>query len=167
MKTIQLSTEQAKELYKKDNSLRNTLLHQFTDEELGIVKNTTFESLGYVEGFSIDGDCGVIFESCSFSGNENCKDIAPSEKDCKKYLAECQLKQIAIRYNDNQTEEEWIDWDNISQRKYFATYLNSENKILSDHCTLHHYGVIYFKRKEDLKKCIKENKQLFLDYFKI
>jgi hypothetical protein len=51
MKTIKLTNEQAAALYNKDPELRTTLLHEFTDEELGIKpKPLRWEDLGMMDG---------------------------------------------------------------------------------------------------------------------
>ena len=165
---IKLNAKQAKALYEKDNELRATLLHEFSDEELGIKpKPFTWYDLGQTYGFFIHAVDSSIsnpsFTCLSSDGNRN---IFPTTKDAKSARAKAMLLQLAKHYNDGQTEEEWIDWDDNDQGKHdviFDHYKN-RNQFYSTCCI--QIPTVYFKRREDLQKCVADNPELWKEYLK-
>ncbi len=144
-RTIELTVEQAKELYNGNNKLRNTLLSGFTDAELGFDdRPKSFEELGLVDAW--------------FDGYA-------SELDKKKAIAERKLRLLAKNLNDDELEEDWIDWNDANSKKW-QVYLE-RGDFFCDPAWVSKYGCIMFKREEDLKFSLKYHKELWLDYFKV
>ena len=167
-RTIRINEDQAKALYEKDNELRDTLLHGFSDEELGIKpKPFTWYDLEEVLGCFV----GVVDSCVSYPITYNTRDlhrnIFPTKTDAKSARAKAMLLQLAKHYNDGETEEEWIDWGDKRQKKYYATYSHKLHKVLFFPNVSIYGGSIYFKRFEDLKKCVADNRELWEEYFKL
>lgn len=163
---IKMSVEQAKELYGMKPELRKTLLHQFTDEELGINKAVTWESLGIIEGYFI-GNSSQMHKIREREIGEYDKNIDTTKSDCLSYLAACQLRQIAKHYNDGEAEDEWVDWNQFHQDKNTAYFDYSMNDFKTIESVYSSFGLVLFKRKKDLEKCIEENRALWLQFLKV
>lgn len=128
----------------------------------------TWEELKEVEGFYIDSDSSIkkIMDGSVKSDFLN-KNITPTEKEAKSYLAACQLRQLAKVINDNQTEDEWVDWNSKTKDKYYP-YFNNETKLfVIRRGSTHNYNGIHFKMFEDLERSLIEHKELWLTYFKV
>jgi hypothetical protein len=155
MKTIKLTTEQAQQLYAKDPSFRETILHEFTDEELGIEpKPLTWYDLGTVKGAWIDGDGSIIDVNLWASTIDN-RNVYPCTQDAEQALAKCMVLQLARHYNKCEQHE-------IKGECYKCYYYtvngsivvyNSEGVEISE--------LVKFLRDTDLEKCIKDNEDLF------
>ena len=161
MKTIKLTNEQAAALYKKDPELRTTLLHDFTDEELGIKpKRLRWEDLGNVNGCYISGnDSYIKLKGVKHNTIKENRNVYPSVKDAEKALAHCQLLQLAKHYN--KCEQHEIEDDT------YSPYYDGEKKELIVYIDTfpHKYGdVVKFKYKSDLEKCIEDNRDLWEIY---
>ena len=166
-KTIKLNAEQAKALYEKDNDLRHTLLHEFSDEELGIKpKPFTWYDLKEVSGCFVSGSDSCISYPHLFNSIDPHRNIAPTEKDAKSSRAKHMLLQLAKHYNDGQTEEEWIDWGDHSQEKYCCFYNHHKNRYEIHSAKHHQMPVVHFKRFDDLDRCVKDNPKLWKEYLK-
>ena len=166
-KTIRLNAEQAKALYEKDTELRDTLLHKFSDEELGIKsKPFTWYHLKEVSGSFVRGMDSYVTNIDSHCAEDPNRNIAPTKKDAKSIRAKSMLLQLAKHYNDGQTEEEWIDWEDSAQEKYCLLYNNSRNRYEFHSAKLIQMPIIHFKRREDLEKCFDDNPELWKEYFK-
>lgn len=128
----------------------------------------TWEELKEVEGFYIDYDSSIkkIMGGSVKSDFLN-KDITPTEKEALSYLAACQLRQLAKVINDNQTEDEWVDWNNERQVKYYATYCYETKKFIILETWQVEKNSIYFKRYKNYERSLKEHKELWLTYFKV
>ena len=153
MKTIKLTTEQAQQLYAKDPTFRDTILHEFTDEELGIEpKAFTWYDLDDFKGCYID-HMSKIEDSYAKARNVN-RNIYPCKQDAEQALAKCMVLQLARHYNGcEQYEIEGLCykafWDKGEQAvRIFDSYV-----IINE--------IVKFIRKSDLKKCIKDNEELF------
>jgi hypothetical protein len=160
MKTIKLTNEQAAALYKKDPELRTTLLHEFTDEELGIKpKPLRWEDLGRIEGYFIEQDSTYRMTNGTLMNMPCNRNVYPCLKDAKKALAHCQLLQLAKHYNKCEQHE--------IKSFYFVALYNVETK------SIHPYGLngenayggqIKFINQSDLEKCIEDNRDLWEIY---
>ena len=150
MKTIKLTTEQAKQLYAKDQTFRETILHEFTDEELGIEpKPFTWYDLGEVKGKFIS-QMSKIRPTNGYSCDEN-RNVYPCRQDAEQALAKCMVLQLARHYNGCEQHE----IEGVCYKPYYKgnIYLFESNNVND--------GVVKFKRQSDLKKCIKDNEELF------
>jgi len=166
-RTIKLNAAQAKDLYEKYNELRDTLLHEFSDEELGIKPEPfTWYDLGRIGGHYINADSQIKNLGVGYGLQDKHRNICPTRKDAKSSRAKHMLLQLAKHYNDGETEEEWIDWDDDSQRKYNVFYDHFQKKYRFQVSNAFQLPVVYFKRREDLKKCFNGNRELWEEYFK-
>lgn len=163
-KKIKMSAEQAQQLYKEHPEWRDTLLSEFTDEELDIDKPFRWEHLKKVDGYFFQLDCSLVGPTTSLTTKSG-RGVYPSQADAKKALAEAQLRQLAKYYNDGELEEKWIDWSNADQIRYYA-YFDNHMDIETGICCVN-TGAICFKNLDGLLKCIKDNQDLWYDYFKV
>lgn len=128
-------------LYNKDPELRTTLLHDFTDEELGIKsKSVRWEDLDI--NYNITG---VLGYSCL--------------EDYNKSLAHNKLLQLAKHYNK-------CDQHEIKGSYYSAYYSEKEKEIeITESTNTYKYGSeVKFKNQSDLEKCIEDNRDLWEIY---
>ena len=166
-KTIKLNAEQAKALYEKDNDLRHTLLHEFSDKELGIKPDPfTWYDLHGVSGAYVSGIDSSVNKINLFDAIHSNRNVAPTRKDAKSSLARHMLLQLAKHYNDGQTEEEWIDWGDKYQNKWCCFYNHMTDRYEVHPANQYQMPVVYFKRREDLEKCIIDNPDLWKEYLK-
>jgi hypothetical protein len=160
MKTIKLTNEIAAALYNKDPELRTTLLHEFTDEELGIKpKPLRWEDLEGIEGCYIEQDSTYRMTNGTLMNMPCNRNVYPCLKDAEKALAHCQLLQLAKYYN--KCEQHEIEED------YYSPYYDDETKEIkvSIFISLKKYGdVVKFKYKSDLENCIEDNRDLWEIY---
>lgn len=86
-----------------------------------------------------------------------CKNNVPTKEIAEKIIALCQLYIIAEHYNDG-----WVpDWDNISEKKFFALY-DSEGDIAEFRWSYHYkYGIPVFKSMDTIEEAYKHNKEIF------
>ena len=154
MKTIKLTTEQAKQLYAKDQTFRDTILHEFTDEELGIEpKPFTWYDLGQVQGAYIERGSKILDGNILSSFHDN-RNTYPCKQDAEQALAKCMVLQLARHYNG-------CDQHEIKGGSYKFYYNNENGKIISFETIDSNDDQIKFIRIEDLQKCIKDNEELF------
>ena len=155
MKTIKLTTKQAKQLYAKDPTFRETILHEFTDEELGIEPKpfTWYDLREGNHGAYIKKD-SVIVEVNSWEVTSYNRNVYPCREDAEQALAKCMVLQLARHYNGCEQHE-------LKGECYKPYYNISKGKI----CIVQHFNyvsdIVKFKRKSDLEKCIKDNEELF------
>jgi hypothetical protein len=141
MKTIKLTNEMAVELYNKDPELRTTLLHEFTDEELGIKpKPLRWEDLTISHYYT-----GLMSYPCY--------------EDFEKANAHYKLLQLAKYYNK-------CDQHEIKSFYYIAKYNTESEKIRALGLTGGNVygGLIKFINETDLNKCIEDNRDLWEVY---
>ena len=157
MKTIKLTSEQAQQLYAKDPTFRETILHEFTDEELGIEpKPFTWYDLGKMKGVYIEMNSEIIegnILDILESSNEN-RNTYPCKQDAEQALAKCMVLQLARHYNGFEQHElkgecYKVYWD--IDTNAVSTFKSNGNKN----------GIVTFLREKDLEKCIKDNEELF------
>jgi hypothetical protein len=160
MKTIKLTNEMAVELYNKDPELRTTLLHEFTDEELGIKpKPLRWEDLGAIEGCYIDSDSTINKTDWVYYAQKFNRNFYPCVKDAEKALAHCQLLQLAKHYNK-------CDQHEIKSFYYIAKY-NTESENIRGFGLIGenvYGGQVKFINETDLNKCIEDNRDLWEIY---
>ena len=154
MKTIKLTTEQAQQLYAKDPTFRDTILHEFTDKELGIEpKPFTWYDLGKMNGHFINIDSNICYVTLPFSvkGNRN---VYPCKEDAEQALAKCMVLQLARHYNKcEQHEIEGLSYKAFWNKDDQAVRIFDSYVVINE--------LVKFIRKSDLEKCIKDNEELF------
>ena len=165
-KIIKLNRNDARNLYKTNPELRDTILKEFSNRELGIdTFPESWESLKTISGSFInpysDIRSGFILDATKSNRN-----MIPTREDAESQLAESQLRQLAKAINDDETEEEWIDWDNEDQPKEYAFYSKVKNDLFVSTSYIYNVKAIYFKRRKDLERSLVEHKELWLRYFK-
>lgn len=106
---LRLATQEQAELFYK----------HFPEEKDNFPK--TWEGLNQISGFYLNSSKLEVSKNQGTTFKEN-KDITPTEKEALSYLAACQLRQLAKVINDNQTEDEWLDWNDKVQNKVSAYY---------------------------------------------
>ena len=146
-------------LYNKDPKLRTTLLHEFTDEELGIKdKPLRWEDLGNVGEYYID-NASIIVWTGKYKPKASNINLIPCVKDAMHILAHCQLLQLAKYYNK-------CDQHEIGSFYLVASY-KTESKTIEPHALTGEniYGSqIKFRNKSELEKCIEDNRDLWETY---
>ena len=158
MKTIKLSVEQAKELYNTNKEFRNTILHEFTDSELGIEPILRdWEDLNFNRSFFVNnkGDIGTersgIYSSCHSN--------VPTEKHAKSMIAFAKLSMLMHDLGDE---------CNVDFRSYYNKYIifKAENKIMvTKVCSTYH--LLSFKKKSIRDAFLDKHERLIKDYFMI
>lgn len=153
---LRLATQEETELFYK----------HFPEEKDNFPK--TWEGLGEIHGW---------FFRKSLEISEICDDfvptkydnmlITPTKKEAISYLAACKLRQLAKVINDNQTEDEWVYWNDELQVKYYPTYCHISKKFSIIGSWVIEKNSIYFKRNKDLERSLIEHKDLWLTYFKV
>ena len=158
MKTIKLSTEQAKELYNTNKEFRNTILQKFTDYELGIgpiLKNwedLDFENKVYPNYY---GDINVI--------HANSKPVqlaVPTKKHAKSMIAFAKLSMLMHDLGDECN----FDWDYNKEPKY--VFYVAENKIYKTFFN-ESYHFLAFKTESVRDSFLEKHERLIKDYFMI
>jgi len=165
-KTIRLNEEDARKLYEMNPELRDTILKNFSNKELGIdTFPKRWEDLGHITGYFIGVNSNVRYTGQTSSTSRN-RNVIVTKEDAKSFLAECQLRHLAKVINDNEVEEEWIDWNTSTQDKFHPYYNKSKNTFSISISYLDNNKAIYFKRYEDLERSLIEHRDLWLKYFK-
>lgn len=81
----------------------------------------------------------------------------PTKEIAEKIIALCQLYIIAEYYNDG-----WVpDWDNNSERKFFALYDSKEDIVEFRWSWYSKYGIPMFKSMEAIVEAYKHNEEIF------
>ena len=159
-KTITLTTEQAKELYEKDNSFRTTILSEFTDSELGIKKELKrWRELGFIDGAYIESDATITIAETNPTDTHG-KNIFATKKQAESALAMAQLSQLMADLGD----ECDIDWGLHSGLKYVIYRWNNEIETVSVSST--HY-FLSFKTKKVRDAFLEKHEELIKQYFMI
>lgn len=113
-KAVLMTAEQAKSLYEQNNSFRETLLSEFTDEELGIKRELKrWSELGDIWGYGVDQRTGGVIEciakSTHYKHNEF---IFKTEKQAESSLAMAQLSQLMADLGDECN----VDWNDGNEK---------------------------------------------------
>ena len=165
-KKIELSVDTARDMYKKDPSIRDTFLSVFTDEELEVdQKPKKWEDLKSLNGYYIDNNTSIIGKTTLNLdiGNHN---LFPTKLDALASLAEAQLRQLAKALNNGETEEEWNAQDRqiVKFTVYHDLVCNRLDYTMDQN---HITKSIYFKRREDLEFSLIHHSKLWNQYFKL
>jgi hypothetical protein len=153
MKTIKLTTEQAQQLYAKDPTFRYTILHEFTDAELGIEpKPFTWYDLGGMNGVYISSDSNI--RDIKYYSTPDNRNVYPCRQDAEQALAKCMVLQLARHYNGCEQHE-------IEGECYKCYYSSINGNLIVYKSGGEINQSVKFLRKSDLEKCIKDNEELF------
>lgn len=105
--------EQARQLYKTNPEYRNTLLSEYSDEELGIKKELkSWEELEKIKGYYINNQSEVTGVEKNLEDKD--RNIFATEKQAKSALAMAQLSQLMKDLGD----ECDVDWNDSGEQKY-------------------------------------------------
>lgn len=146
-KTIKLTIDKAKALYQAFPEMRNTILAELTDEELGIdTFPKTWEEVEQALS-NLDVECHVIDSSVRYI----------SEVEANQADATNKLQWIAY-YLNSKVEEEAV--------KHFAYVANNELRM-ANYTNNHVSNEIIFFSKKNLERSLTEHKELWNKYFRI
>ena len=153
-KDLQLTVEQARELYQNDNSLR-TLLSVFSDEELGIEPPfiKSWEDLGAINGAYLTIQSNISLINSLHSTLPQNKNIAPSTEHAKSMLAFAQLSQLCGRINEKYYNS-WTGWFYTIVLKNKLTVSQAADRQL-----------LYFCCEEDAQLSLKYHRDLWEQYW--
>ena len=144
MKTIKLSVEQAKELYNTNKEFRNTILHEFTDAELGIEPLLRdLEDLVFDRAYIKDITLGV-----------------PTEKHYISVIAFAKLSMLMADLDDECN----VDWGDDNEAKYT---IERKGNSLSRYWYYSGYHFLAFKTQSIRDAFLEKHERLIKDYFMI
>lgn len=168
-KAILMTAEQAKSLYEQNKSFRNTLLSEFTDEELGIKLNLKYwHELGkskpgrshkVIEGWWISSD-SVLTEFGNASLEDANRNIFVTQKQALSTLAMAQLSQLMADLGD----ECDVDWGGDIVLKY--TIVRFGDVLLKDK-SVREFQFLAFKTESVRDAFFIKHKGLIRQYFMI
>lgn len=159
-KTIKLSLEQARKMYKKSPEMDELLLANFSKEELEKPElPKSWNELRIRSGYVIGADSVIIPKPQFLTSTYEQKNLFATEKQAKSALAMAQLSQLMKVYN-----REYIpDW-NCDSVKYVIS--RSRNKVSV--CEgWNSYRFLAFKNKETANEFLKNFEPLIKQYFMI
>lgn len=158
MKTIKLSVEQAKELYNTNKEFRSTILHEFTDNELGIEPILRdWEDLDFLNTFYpmhngwIDKQINLAY--APFLN-------VPTEKHAKSMFAFAKLSMLMADLGDECN----VDWSNCDEIKHVVYCYKNKPTKESFNVSSH---FLAFKTELIRNRFLAKHEQLIKDYFMI
>lgn len=158
-KAVLMTAEQAKSLYKKDNSFRDTLLSEFTDYELGIKpKMKSWEDLRYITGYWMTGYGSMVHEDINLPCIQEHKGLYATEKQIKSAYAMAQLSQLM---KDLGSECE-VDWGERNRNKYV---INRQYYKLHTTTADRTYHFLAFRTPEVRDAFLEKHEELIKQYF--
>lgn len=158
MKNIQLTTEQALELYKTNPEYRDTLLSVFTDEELNIKPMLRdWEDLDFLNTYYPQYS-GKIYFQTKRGCIESMYLQVPSEKHAKSMIAFAKLSMLMNDLGD----ECRMDWENKNQTKYVVFRYGN---ILAKDTLYCSYTLLAFKTKSIRDAFFEKHHELIKEYF--
>lgn len=158
-KAVLMTAEQAKSLYKKDNSFRDTLLSEFTDYELGIKpKMKSWEDLRHITGYWMNGYGSVVHEDNNLTCTQGHKGLYATEKQLKSAYAMAQLSQLM---KDLGSECE-VNWGERSHNKYV---INRQYYKLHTTTADRTYHFLAFRTPEVRDAFLEKHEELIKQYF--
>lgn len=147
MKTIKLSIEQAKELYNTNKEFRTTILHEFTDSELGIKP--------------LLRDWEDVFNSFEDVKMYNVSHIKLlSQKHAKSLVAFAKLSLLM----DDLGDECNVDWGDENEIKYVLRRISNEVK---KDWLRGSFEFLAFKTESIRDAFLEKHERLIKDYFMI
>lgn len=164
-KTIKLSLEQARKMYKKSPEMDKLLLANFSKEELTKKElPKSWDEIGIIDGYYID--CGKDYGKIKAAEWEvdtrthKFYHRFATEKQAKSALAMAQLSQLMAVYNDG-----WEpDWNDNAQMK-FGLERDSYRILSNYYCSTYYF--LAFKSAELRDKFLKNFEPLIKEYFMI
>ena len=149
MKTIELSIEQAKEMFGKDDVMDKLLLANFPELHKPKLPQK-YEDLEKISGCIINNNSSIsanmIFNASVFNYN-----VFRTTKEAESSIAKAKLSQLMAVYRGD-----WIpDWSNVEQNKHCIVRIKNDLKIKWNYET---YRYLSFSTKELA--------ELFLETFK-
>lgn len=160
MKTIKLSVEQAKELYNTNKEFRTTILHEFTDTELGIEPILRdWEDLEFKDTYCSTSK-GDVFKQEEHNYHDLCYLNVPTEKHAKSMIAFAKLSMLMVDLGDECN----VDWSNVDQRKYSIIRENNHIQGFMSHLF---FEFLAFKTKSIRDAFLEKHERLIKDYFMI
>lgn len=156
-RNVTLTIEQAQELYKLQPELRNTILSDFSDYELGINNLPTWSELTICSGSWIETN-GIIKSVISDFKLLNSINVFATEKQAQSALAMAQLSQLMKALGD----ECEVDWENGNNNKY-CIIRNSNNILYVTY--IYSYQFLAFKTEKVRSMFYKKHKELIKQYF--
>ena len=161
-KMIKISLEQAKKLYEQQE-WKKIVEEAFPELMSSVVKK--WEDLAEIQGYYISKDSKLLERLGNLYTIPENEIIAASTAIAKSQKAQSMLSQIAFRANGNQIEEEWLDWEDTKTPKWSIVY-DGEN-LIPFYSENVNFGLIYFKREEDVKLSLKFHKDYWYDYLRV
>lgn len=160
MKNIKLSLEQAKQLYSEHPDWRETVLSDFSNEELGIESQlpTSVQKLNSISGWWIDLN-SKIKRSDNITLPESLSMFA-TEKQARSALAFAQLSQLAKVMNGDWEHE----WDG-KEKGWTVEYHTIGNLCVEVYWWKKQH--ISFKTQELAEFSLEHHRQLWEDYWMI
>lgn len=158
-KAVLMTAEQAKSLYKKDNSFRDTLLSEFTDEELGIKpKMKSWEDLRHITGYWMTGYGSMVREDINLPCIQEHKGVYATEKQLKSAYAMAQLSQLM---KDLGSECD-VDWGGDIVLKYAIVRFGD---VLLKDKSVREFQFLAFKTESVRDAFFKKHEELIKQYY--
>lgn len=155
MKTITLTLDQARSMYKKDPTMDKLILANFTKEELEKKElPKSWEELDIVKGYCLGPDKVYATENLS-----HIKSIFATESQAKSALAMAQLSQLMKVYNDG----EELSWS-TAKCKYC---IMRESKYIVKIDVMATYHFLSFKSAELRDEFLENFEELIKEYFEL
>lgn len=157
MKNIQLTTEQALELYKTNPEYRNTLLSVFTDEELNIKPVLRdWEDLNFSNTYYPEYNGNITLQNIVLF-NKALNLNVPSKKHAKSMIAFAKLSMLMNDLGDKCR----VDWT-LGDDK-FIIYKTGKN--LGTGATSTNYQFLSFKTRSIRDAFFEKHQDLIKEYF--
>lgn len=157
-KAIELTIEQAIELYKQNPEYRTNILSTFTDEELGLeVRMRSWEELDFTNVY-VPSRSGQID---TYIKQTYDRDLStPSEKHALSMIA---FAKLSMLMKDLGSECE-VDWNDVDTLKHCIKYSQKTNLVYLSYCyTSKHF--LAFKSEEKAIRFMVKHTELIKQYY--
>ena len=139
MKTIQLSIEQAKEMFGKDEVMDKLLLDNFPELHNPKLPKK-YEDLEKISGCFINTDSSIL-AGCMYNANNNNYNLFRTFKEAESAIAKAKLSQLMAVYIGD-----WVpDWSDDNQDKWCIERMGM---ILNVDYRSSSYGYLSFPTRE-------------------
>jgi len=139
MKTIQLSIEQAKEMFGKDEVMDKLLLANFPELHNPKLPKK-YEDLEKISGCIINTDSSIL-AGCMYNANNNNYNLFRTFKEAESAIAKAKLSQLMAVYRGD-----WVpDWSDDNQDKWCIERMGM---ILNVDYRSSSYGYLSFPTRE-------------------
>ena len=139
MKTIQLSIEQAKEMFGKDEVMDKLLLDNFPELHNPKLPKK-YEDLEKISGCIINTDSSIL-AGCMYNANNNNYNLFRTFKEAESAIAKAKLSQLMAVYIGD-----WVpDWSDDNQDKWCIERMGM---ILNVDYRSSSYGYLSFPTRE-------------------